>query len=186
MAYPKVLYMTGCQARSKLELNVVHELIYGVREGVRGVPYFCSRMGFGKTRSDVILLVENLLISHRGHCQVSNGWLEGFCRRHPRIRLRNPACVSKARAVATDTNVLEQYFDILEGILKDDDCFDKPYQFYNVDETGMPLDPKPMKIASKRGEKIQVLLQAERRASDCSRMYKCWKSDDPIHDYLEY
>ena len=113
----------------------------------------CTRMGFGRTRQDVILLVGNLLKSRGLQQQVSSGWWEGFCCRHPNIRLRTPASLSKSRALATDPKVIDRYFDILEETLNQNDLYDKPYQIYNVDETGMPLDPNPMKIVCKRGEK---------------------------------
>ena len=31
--------------------------------------------------------------------------------------------------------------------------FDKPHQVFNLDETGVPLDPKPLKVVASRGEK---------------------------------
>ena len=113
----------------------------------------CAQIGFGKTRSDVILLVQKLLQSRGMQKDVSSGWWESFLRRHPNVTLRTPVCLSKARAMATNQEVIDQYFDILEDALEENDLLDKPCQIYNLDETGIPLDPKPLKVVTHRGVK---------------------------------
>ncbi len=45
-----------------------------------------------------------------------------------------------------DRQVLENYFDLLETTLIDNDILNNPYLIYNCDETGMPLNPKPLKV----------------------------------------
>ena len=74
----------------------------------------CSQIGFGKTRSDVIILVQKLLHSRGIERDVSSEWWESFLRRHPNVTLRTPASLSKVRAIATNPVVINQYFDILE------------------------------------------------------------------------
>lgn len=46
-----------------------------------------------------------------------------------------------------------QYFDLLERTLAENDLIDKPSQIFNLDETGMPLDPIPPHLVSARGAK---------------------------------
>ena len=112
----------------------------------------CSKIGYGKTRSEVLLLVERLLQSRGITRTVSNGWWERFRIRHPDITLRTPSSLCKARALATNHEVIDQYFDILEEALTVNNLFDKPHQVFNLDETGVPLDPKPLKVVASHRE----------------------------------
>ena len=141
----KALPFTSCGAHRYLSDNEECEL--------ESFLISCAKIGYGKTRSEVIALVQRFLKSRDVERVVSNGWWEGFCRRHPNITLRTPASLSKARALATTHEVINQYFDILEDVLTTHNLFDKPYQIFNLDETGMPLDPKPLKVVASRGEK---------------------------------
>lgn len=49
--------------------------------------------------------------------------------------------------------ILEKYFEVLECTLKDNDLVDRPAQIFNMDETGVPLDPKAPFIVAHRGQK---------------------------------
>jgi len=46
-----------------------------------------------------------------------------------------------------------RYFDLLESTVKEYRLEDCPGQIYNMDETGMPLDPRPPNIITKSGQK---------------------------------
>lgn len=48
---------------------------------------------------------------------------------------------------------MKQYFDLLEETLKEHNLLVNPAQIYNVDESGMPLDPKAPNIVAVRGTK---------------------------------
>ena len=48
---------------------------------------------------------------------------------------------------------LNAYFDMLETTLADNDLLDKPCQLFNMDETGLPLAPKPPKVVCKKGSR---------------------------------
>ena len=61
--------------------------------------------------------------------------------------------LSIARAMATDSECLERYYDLLEDTLKKNKLFNNPKYIYNLDETGMPLSPKGIKVAAKTGVK---------------------------------
>ena len=67
--------------------------------------------------------------------------------------MRTPATLSLARASASDRDIIDNYFDELESTLEANELLDKPCQIFNVDETGMPLDPKPLKIVTWKGHK---------------------------------
>ena len=95
--------------------------------------------------------------------------------RHPQLTLRAAMPLSQARALmrmsltntaadtegsyasvtgqSTDENVINQYFDTLEDTLVENDIFDDPHCIYNLDETGMPLNPKSQKVVDAVGAK---------------------------------
>ena len=73
--------------------------------------------------------------------------------RHPMLSLRTPATLSIARANATDHEVLDNYFHELERTLVENNLVDKPCQIFNIDETGMPFDPSPLKVVTWKGHK---------------------------------
>ena len=62
---------------------------------------------------------------------VTGGWWERFINRHPSLSLRTPAPLSYVRAMATDRESLERYFDLLQSILEENDIFDKATCIFN-------------------------------------------------------
>ena len=61
--------------------------------------------------------------------------------------------LSEARAMATDQNVLDCYFEILTEALSDNGLLQRPAQIYNCDETGMPLGATSHKVVTKINSK---------------------------------
>jgi len=45
------------------------------------------------------------------------------------------------------------YNDLLETVMDENDLWDKPSQLYNVDETGMTLDPTKLQVFCAQGQK---------------------------------
>ena len=119
------------------------------------VTFLCraAQIGHGRTRQEVIAIVERILASRGIVKRVTSGWWGAFVARHPELVLRTPATLSMARASASDRTKIDVYFDKLESTLEDNKLADKPCQIFNMDETGMPLDPKPLKIATWKGQK---------------------------------
>lgn len=81
------------------------------------------------------------------------GCWEYFRRRHPKLTLRTAAPVSYARAMASDPEIINNYYDLLECTLCDNDLMEKPAQIFNLDETGMPLDPSPPLVVARGSQK---------------------------------
>ena len=113
----------------------------------------CASVGYAKTRKQILALVERIMSAQGIQVHVSDGWWVSFLKRHPLLTLRNPSSVSTTRALASDPSVLEVYFDLLEEALQENDLMDKPGQIYNMDETGLPLDPKPPRTVHLKGSK---------------------------------
>ena len=55
--------------------------------------------------------------------------------------------------MATDSECLERYYDMLEDTLKENNIYNNPTRIYNCDETGLPLNPKGIKVIAKTGSK---------------------------------
>lgn len=115
--------------------------------------YHCSLIGYGKTRKDIICLVNRFLVYRGVNRSASNGWWSSYAKRHPSIVLRTPASIGRARYLATNRDMVNRYFDLLEETISKSKLKDKPCQIYNMDESGMPLNPKPLKTLNKRGGK---------------------------------
>ena len=110
----------------------------------------CSSVGFARSRQQVIQIVQEV-VTHKGMvATMTHGWWESFRRRHPKLTLRTAAPMSYARAMASDPDVINNYYDLLECTLN---LMDKPAQIFNLDETGMPLDHSPPRVVARCGQK---------------------------------
>lgn len=112
----------------------------------------CASIGYPKTIKDILAIVQLILSSRGVHRTVTYGWWEAFRRRHPNLALRTSSSLSKARALASNRVVLDHYFDLLEETLEENGLKDRPCQIFNMDETGMPLDPKSLKTVHVQGD----------------------------------
>lgn len=84
---------------------------------------------------------------------ISEGWWERFKQRHSNISLRVAAPLSYARAMASDRESLDHYFDLLEDTLRANQIFDDPSRIFNCDKTGVPLSPSSSKVVDRVGAK---------------------------------
>ena len=113
----------------------------------------CARIGYPKTRQQVLALVQDIVSCRRPEVLVTNGWWERFTKRHPHVTLKSAVPLSYVRAMAQDESSIEAYYNLLETTLRQNGIFDSPAQIFNCDETEMPLNPKPLKIVGERGAK---------------------------------
>jgi len=106
-----------------------------------------AQIGYAHTCREVIAIVERVLSSHGNERTVTPVWWTSYYKTSTNI-LRTPATLSLATATASDRDNIDNYFDELESTLEVNEILDKPCQIFNIDETGMPLDPKPLKIVT--------------------------------------
>ncbi len=100
----------------------------------------------GYTRKQVMGIVQRVLDVNGVMRVVSDGWWTSFSRRHPRLTLRNPSSLSRARAAASNIDTLNDYFDLFEETIDMYDLRDRPELYFNMDESGMPLNAKSPKL----------------------------------------
>ncbi|CAI8040325.1 Tigger transposable element-derived protein 6 [Geodia barretti] len=53
--------------------------------------------------------------------------------------------------------MVNRYFDLLERTLEENELTDHPGQIFNMDESGMPLDPKAPKVVAERGSSVTTV-----------------------------
>ena len=88
----------------------------------------CSKLGYGKTRREVLLLVE-AAVKKKGRSldkPVSNGWWLRFRERWPNLSLRKGDSFSVARDKMTNPEVFDSYFKLLQDTLEKYDLMHKP------------------------------------------------------------
>lgn len=124
------------------------ELVYFLLE--------CASIGYPKSCQQVIAMVQQLINERGMQRTVTHGWWESFCHRHPNVTLRTTAPLSLYRAKASDVGVMNKYFDMLQSTIDEYDLTDKPCQWFNMYETGMPLSPKPLRMVASLGSKNPV------------------------------
>ena len=83
---------------------------------------------------------------------VSHGWWKGFVSATP-VYHSELLQHSSARIRSSTPEQIDTYFDVLEQTLLENELLDKPCQVFNLDETGMLLDPKKLKVVSEKGVK---------------------------------
>ena len=87
------------------------------------------------------------------HKKISDGWYRRFMARQSQLCLRKGNATANVRMDCLNPEAMKQYFDLLKDVLEENDLMDSPGQIYNIDETGMPLDHRPPKIVTKKGQK---------------------------------
>ena len=125
----------------------------------------CSRIGYPRTRKEVLALVQDRL-RRKGYTHtITNGWWQRFRERNAeRLSLRTAAPLSKPRAQATDRDTFDRYYELLENTMKENGLLSKPLQIFNCDESGMPLASKLPKVIAKKEEKNPQYVTADTKA----------------------
>ena len=78
------------------------------------------------------------------------------------LSLRHGESISHVRMDAVNKETMDHYFSLLKDTLEEHNLLDKPEQIYNVDESGLPLDPKAPNIITQKGSKNVRYLQSDR------------------------
>ena len=143
----------------------------------------CAKVGYARSRKDVLVLVQEVIRAKGNDDVVSGGWWESFKRRHPKITLRAAEPLSYSRAIASNPAILDRYYELLEQTLQENDLMDKPCQIFNCDETGMPLAPNPTKVVTTKGDKHPYSINSGDKAQITVLMC-CSAGGYPIPPYV--
>ena len=115
-----------------------------------------AKAGYGKSQQQIKSLALNAahdkgLLSSGN--KLSNGWYYRFMNRHQQLSLRKGDTITNVRMDSVNKETMDNYFSLLKDTLEEYDLLNKPSQIYNVDETGKPLDHRPPKIVTTRGQR---------------------------------
>ena len=114
-----------------------------------------THVGYGKTRRQIKAIVESVAVD-KGvlrSSHISDGWWKRFLQRHPKLSLRYGDATGHVRMNAMNRENLTNYFALLKECMEENDLMDHPERIYNMDESGIPLDPRPPKIVALKGQK---------------------------------
>ena len=113
----------------------------------------CSLIGYAHTKKQTVALVQRVVDSKGLNVKVGDGWWKLFMKRHGTLTLHTAEPLAYARAVCSQPEILNHYYDLLEQTLLRHDLADKTNQVFSLDELGMPLDPCLPKIIAVKGIK---------------------------------
>lgn len=101
-------------------------------------------------------------------------WFSSFMDRHRNsISLRKPEGLSKARAMGLNKEVVDNFYDVLKDVYIKLDLEDQPHSIYNVDESGFPMNNKPLKVVSEKGKREVTSLTSLERGENVTAVVCC-------------
>ena len=74
-------------------------------------------------------------------------------KRNPSLHLSWGNLTAGVRMDAVNTDNINDYFDLLQDVLEKKGFADHPEAIYNMDETGMSLEPCSPKVVAQKGQK---------------------------------
>ena len=110
----RVLADATCSPATYLSIKEEEELVTFLNR--------CASTGYGKSRKEILALVQCILDSCGIPRTVTNGWWGSFRHMHPNLTLRSAVPLSLAR----DPEMLACYFDLLEQTLQENGLVGKP------------------------------------------------------------
>lgn len=122
----------------------------------------CAEIGFARSRQQVISLVQSVVNKKGLNVRVTSGWWDSFRHRHKDLVLRTAEQLSYVRMLSSAPTILDNYFDLLGDTLEKNHLLQKPSAIFNVDETGIPLDPPSLKIVAPRCRHSQLVSSGDK------------------------
>ena len=113
----------------------------------------CASVGYGKTRRDVMNIAQSVA-EEKGvlkGTRICQGWWRRFLERQKDLTLRRGDNTAHVRMAAVNQQTLMQYFELLKDTLIENNLLNSPSQIHNMDESGMPLDPKAPNVVAVKG-----------------------------------
>ncbi|KAL0879425.1 hypothetical protein ABMA27_003176 [Loxostege sticticalis] len=114
-----------------------------------------ERHGFGLSRKEVLQLVGQYVNQNKIETPFTDGipgndWFSNFMTRH-NLSIKKPQAVEIARKNAADPFIIQEFYNILEKVVKELELENKPEKIYNLDETSYCSDPKKTKVVGLKG-----------------------------------
>ncbi|KAJ8306419.1 hypothetical protein KUTeg_016964 [Tegillarca granosa] len=120
-----------------------------------------SVLGYELNRSQVDILAGELAVKlgRKGtDVKLSNNWHYGFLnRRKDRLSVMKPRSLTSTRAECFTKDRVDKYFDEVDATLEKYDLKSKPHLIYNIDETGLQSEHRPVSVISSKAGKLQAI-----------------------------
>ena len=113
----------------------------------------CASDGYAKSCKDVLAIAQQIVSTRDPKVEITRGWWDSFCARHPEITLQHAEPLSYARDAASSPDTINRYFDLLEETITINGLAQHPGQIFSCNETGMLLTHKPLKVVAQIGQK---------------------------------
>ncbi|KAJ8938481.1 hypothetical protein NQ318_007117 [Aromia moschata] len=93
-------------------------------------------------------------------------WLRSFLERNPCLSVRKSEGLSLARAKGMSRDEVDAFFQLLKNTIIDNDLQNSPGSIFNMDETGIQMNNKPISVivkdvhvvtASEKGENVSII-----------------------------
>ncbi|KAJ8302274.1 hypothetical protein KUTeg_021261 [Tegillarca granosa] len=88
---------------------------------------------------------------------LSNNWFYSFLRRWPDLSVKTAQKLSFSRAQSASREKLNNYYKELSSLMTKHNLTDRPDRIYNIDETGINTQHKPLKIVCSTDTKAQAV-----------------------------
>ena len=93
-------------------------------------------------------------------------WLRGFMKSNPNLSIKTPEALSLPRAQGLNREAVTDFYNLLHATLEENGLMDKPENIHNVDESGLPLNMRPSKVISERGNRDCVAIKNKERGEN--------------------
>lgn len=153
--------------RKSLENCIKHRVVHGTLPGpshildndeeaalIAYIKYM-AKGGFPMTRKIVCMPAKKNGKESRFNSVTGPGmhWWCNFCSRHPELTLRISDKLDCGRARNANKYIINNYFDLLEKTLEENNIKDKGCCICNCDETGIELDSTKGRVLAAKGSK---------------------------------
>lgn len=130
-----------------------------------------STMGYPCDKSELKRLVQEYVTANNIDTPFTNGmpgndWYYGFMRRHPRLSLKKPEQLQKARVSARDPFVVYEFFDMVRALYAESAITDSSAPLiFNADESGFGSDPARLRAIGQKGVLLSRVTDGSGRES---------------------
>jgi hypothetical protein len=137
----------------------------------------CAELGDPRTR-DELLSAAGDFVDENNQKIFKNGtptssWLQGFMKRNPTVSFRTPSSLSRASANVSPADIVG-FIDGVKKYLEEKNLLhllNDPSAWGNSDETGIDLNPPPMKVLAAKGGRNVYRVETSKPKSRVTVLY---------------
>ena len=123
-----------------------------------------NRLGYGYSRAQMLRTATEMAdFLHKKRPNSKNsylgrGFMRGFMKRWPELRMAKPRSLDVARARSTNPHSIGEYFKELEQTLTTNNLLERPGNIWNLDESGFSPEHNPPRVLCDRKTQPQAIV----------------------------